>query len=370
MKDSVTVPLNILLVTSRSWSSDDEFIAFGIRNLIDGATGTFNNYVAYNTNPDLHLQRLSANRINFHNAAGETINTIDLSDYIKQTNWVSDNSWHKRTSLEQFDLVVFGGTPAWYGPLLAPLTEALAETSVPVIYLGIGSPNSREEISVEGLTDNDRALIDKAKLITSSDKSSAAQLKLRSASHLPSPTLFAADFEKTRRTRRKFKLAFSFETAESRQSTMSAETSEWCHEIATQLGEQFEAAWICQYIDELAQTQSRTQLPVHYSYDPKDYLHIYNQFDILITTRLPAAGLAASMGIPSFVVSEDTGAAALNGTLSESFKVGQSFKTVEKRLQDISLNKWSSSIVKHKKAMRKDYEALLSPVLAELTSSA
>ncbi len=53
-------PLNFLMSTSRARNISDEFLTYGVRNLVDQVTGERNNYVIYNNHPDLHTQRIRA----------------------------------------------------------------------------------------------------------------------------------------------------------------------------------------------------------------------------------------------------------------------------------------------------------------------
>ena len=50
---------HFLLSTTRMWNCGDDFIAFGVRNLITQAHGSHVNFSAYNRAPELHQGRLN-----------------------------------------------------------------------------------------------------------------------------------------------------------------------------------------------------------------------------------------------------------------------------------------------------------------------
>ena len=124
---------NVLLSTTYGWNCGDDFIAFGVRNLLDSLLPEVN-YFSYNRNPDLHNQRTRHNQISVRNKDGKVL-AIKLDEYIDQTNWVFDNSWHTRNGLDNIDYCIFAGTPEWFGPVVSPLVSMLSEAEFPVLYL-------------------------------------------------------------------------------------------------------------------------------------------------------------------------------------------------------------------------------------------
>ncbi|MBN4075524.1 MAG: hypothetical protein COA71_06590 [SAR86 cluster bacterium] len=359
---------NILLSTTRMWNCGDDFIAFGVRNILDQCLGESCNYIAYNRNPDLHFQRTRHNSINIVDAAaGNRKNTIDLSDYLAQTNWVFDNSWHPRNALDSVSAVIFAGTPEWFGPMVRPLTEALNEQEIPVLYLGVGGFEGRKNLTLEKLSPFDQTLLRKAELITVRDEQAGQLLHELKPVLLPCPALFSnrdTSLEKTKRgNKKKIKIALSTQPDKSVQPPSSAGTYQYTLDLFKALIGKFDCEVVCHYVDEIGPL-SELGIPVKYSYDARDYFEIYNQYDLLVTTRVHGAGAAASLGVPSFVISHSARSSTVKGFKSELISLSEdSIDDVVGRIEAFNIKQKSDELKTHKEETFKQYERLLRPLV-------
>lgn len=362
---------NFLLSSTRMWNCGDDFIAFGVRNLISRCVGENCNYIVYNRNPDLHFQRTRHAAIDIVDASRNNQKTrIDLSDYLARTNWVFDNSWHPRNGLKSLSAVVFAGTPEWFGPMVRPLTQILHDSDLPVLYLGIGGFEGRASLKLEKLSAIDQALLQRAKLISVRDAQTRDLLAKLEPELLPCPALFSnqfAEFEKNKRgAGKKLKIALSTQPDNSIQPLSSEGVYDYTVKLFRALIEKFECEVVCHYVDEL-EPLAALGVPLRYSYDARDYFEIYNQYDLLVTTRVHGAGAAASLGIPAFVISHSARSDTVRGFLSEqvSPQAGEISELVD-RIADYKVKDRSAALKDHKRDSLKRYESLLKPVFSAL----
>ncbi|MGL5096371.1 MAG: hypothetical protein ACRDD1_12330, partial [Planctomycetia bacterium] len=110
--------LNVLVSSTRQWNPGDEFILKGIRRLLARHLGLDHNWLLWNRNPDLFVDRWNDARMR--------------TDFL--TNSLRD------PALDAVDLVVFAGTPEWLGrPVERIFRCLLTHPRVPVLALGVGS---------------------------------------------------------------------------------------------------------------------------------------------------------------------------------------------------------------------------------------
>jgi hypothetical protein len=360
---------NILLSTTRMWNCGDDFIAYGVRNILDQCLNKQCNYIAYNRNPDLHFQRVRHPSIDMVDANRDNKKTkLDLRPYISKTNWVFDNSWHPRNTLQNLSAVVFAGTPEWFGPMVAPLTEALKDSDVPVFYLGVGGFERRENLKLNNLSAQDQSVLKNAALITVRDKQAQALLEPLNPVYLPCPALLSNQEKKLEQTKRgsnkKIKIALSTQPDKTCQPPSSPDTYAYTLELFKALIKQYDCEVVCHYIDEISPL-SELGVPVRYSYDARDYFAIYNNYDLLVSTRVHGAGAAASLGIPAFVISHSARSSTVKGFMSELISpTKDSVEAVLDRIANFNIQDRSEQIRSHKADTVKRYEELLTPLLS------
>lgn len=339
------VTKNILLSTTYGWNCGDDFIAFGVRNIINQVISEAN-FISYNRNPDLHIQRVMHNKIKFQTDQQQF--DIDLSKYIETTNWKYDNSWHSRNNLEHVDCCVFAGTPEWFGPMVSPLTQSLSRSDVPVLYLGVGGFERREGLTFEKLSQPDREVLHKAAIVSTRDSQAQKLLSPVGSQRLPCPALLSSEKERVRKPVKKPKVALSTQPDTSLQPPSSAGVYDFTLKLFAELQQEFECEVVCHYIDEIGEL-SKLGIPVRYSYNADDYFNIYDRYDLVVTTRVHGAGIAASLGIPSFVISHSARSETVEGFLAELIPVdSDKLDETLQRIREFNIYKRSREIVTHK----------------------
>jgi len=262
--------MNILASTTRQWNCGDEFIFFGVRNLLEEFYKDSINWVIYDRNPDLH----DKGRI--------------LSD-----------SWRGR-GLDYIDEIVIAGSPQWFGKSMRDLFEKVLSDKRSPIFLGIGLGSKNDSFAGNA---RDLAVLRQAALITTRDpraKKAVEQQAGVSAISRVCPAFFAS---KSANIRRRSRVGFCLQTNAGRGGHgITKELMDGAIELYKDIG----GTIICHYMDEF-EYAARNFSDVVYSSDAVDYLDIYNQFDVVISTRLHGAILAHSLGIPSFVLTSGDG---------------------------------------------------------------
>lgn len=286
MPTATTKFYNIAFSTTRQWNPGDEFILFGVTNLLRGILGPFNSLIV-NRNPQVR------------SASPTHENT-------QATFW--DNSIKPDQDYKNIDLAVFAGTPAWLSHSLSDFYLRIYSQAIPSLFLGLGAfaiPQDPIRSSV----------IKNSLLVTVRDKEfvSRGMGQAYNAIALPCPALFAAKpgTEKKIDTVKTIGLGFALPLSRSVPAQGINENA-FAHmlnlytAIIKRLSPQFSIVFIAHYIDEIAQiNEFFPNIPVRYSYDAKDYLDIYNEIDFIVSPRVHGIGLSASLGIPGMHVSHD-----------------------------------------------------------------
>lgn len=268
--------MNILFSSTRQWNPGDEFIFFGIRNIIEEL---FNdkkiNWVLYDRNPDLFVS--------------------PMHPYHKDN--ILGNSFHRGVA-EIFDLAIVAGSPEWFGSPLQNFYKVVAESKINLAVLGAGyinKPINFSEVEKECFNDY-------AKIITVRDKNAGTALDAVSVSYelLPCPALFASrkEFPVTRIK----KIGFILQTDRTINQAVSTEMKHACiHAVKAFKDLGVDVDVICNYIDEFMEFAD-SLAPIRYSYDAADYISILGDYDLIISTRLHGAVLANSLGKPAILV--------------------------------------------------------------------
>ena len=354
----------ILYSTTRMWNAGDDFILFGVRSLIRELLPASIPLV-YNRNPDLHIPRLQLDRaIELKDKTTGQILRLNAWDMLlKQHSWRFDNSWRPHHGLEGIDYCIFAGTPEWQGPMVGPLTAVLAKSEIPVFYFGLGSFEKTARTPFEKLPADDQTLLSRAKIITVRDPIAAEMLRPLRPVQLPCPSLFAAPGPRQRGKLRRIALSTQGTTAANHQK-VAPEIQKFTVELFRALAKEFPCELVCHYIDEVFELRKLLgdELPIRFSYDAKDYLEIYDEFDLTVTTRLHGAGLCASMGIPALLIAHSVRAASAEGFLAELVDpTSATPQDVVATIRALNIIDRSSALILHREVNRKRYLELLRP---------
>ena len=350
--------------TTRNYNPGDEFILFGIQNLLEEILGPFN-IVYYNRNPAVQNFRMTFDK-------EATIGT-------QTTNWYQtlrthfserENSWSPELDLEFADFVVFAGTPEWVGRMVEPLTSALAEFKGPILYLGLGSVAVMNECTIEDLLVSDQDALKKARVITVRDSAAETFLASLKPNALPCPSLFAAQ---AKQLTNKQKIAVSLQGI-APYNTQRTDTSvrDYMIQLLEKLTTQYSCSVITHYVDELPELSDiiPTGVDLIYHADATDYINTYDNFDLVVTMRVHGAGLAAALGIPSFVVAHSHRSQTAEGFLAELVDTQEnSVDDVVARIGGFDNAVRSEKIIKHQIVTKKQYLDLLRPALASVRTT-
>jgi len=350
--------------TTRNYNPGDEFILFGIQNILEEILGPFNT-IFYNRNPAVQNFRMTFDK-------EATIGTQTTNWYQTMRTHFSEreNTWSPELGLDFADFAVFAGTPEWVGRMVEPLTAALTNFNGPTLYLGLGSVAVMNDCTIEDLLASDQDALKKANLITVRDSAAATFLAPLKPVALPCPSLFAAPA--TMRNNKQ-KIAISFQgTAPSNTQRTDADIRDYMVKLLQNLTKQYSCSVIAHYVDELPELSSLIPEDVDLIYhaDAADYVGTYDQFDLVITTRVHSAGLAAALGIPAFVIAHSHRSQTAEGFLAELIDTEQStIKDVIDLISNFDNATRSEKILKHQSVTRIQYLDLLRPALAAIRSN-
>ena len=347
------------------YNPGDDFVLFGIRRLLERALGPVVP-VVHNRNPALHALRglaaASAGRTD-PAAAG----MVEVHRAIAQTVPDYDNSWHIGFDMDAVDLAVFAGTPEWAGTVTAPFVDALLAAGTPTLYLGLGGFEGIGAMGYDELPERDRRLLERATLVTVRDEACARFLAPLSPIRQPCPSLFAAPKALPRSELRRIALSVQG-VGETNPQRIERETFAYARALFGLLAARFACSTICHYVDEVAELRaiSGDDPEICYAYDAADYLDIYDQFDLTVTTRVHGAGLAASLGIPGFLIGHSQRAATAEGFRATILDPGtQSVEDALGLIARCDVAAASKALITHKEAAREEFVELLAAALRD-----
>ncbi len=358
---------NILFSTTRCWNPGDDFILMGVLNIFKKLIPEFNSII-YDRNPDNHKNRVVFDK-NLNFKFKDLTLTFNLYRTILNKLQPATNSWTYNANSDYLDLVVFAGTPEWLGNMVSPLEAGILQFDLPHFYLGIGAFEGIVNVRFANLGENEKKCLKSAEIITARDNNVSKILFPLPVKQIPCPALFSSPFIKKRTKIKRIALSMQTIDKDNQQRFRDPSAFKYCVKLFKLLSQHYDCALICHYIKELPVLEKifGNIMPIYYSFEPRDYLSIYDKFDLSVTTRVHGAGICASMGIPSFVITHSTRSETVFGFLAETidFKSESPEKTI-KRIQQFPITEKSSSIIKHKKNIYKQYEKLLVPIFEKL----
>ena len=176
--------LRIIFSTTLGWNPGDEFILFGIRNLLSSFGLKFDEII-YNRHPMIRTKFDAINRLLALGAYLFADNPdMQLKRLLSGRYEFMDNSF-KKTSQKIADYIIIAGTPEWAGPRNEELLSWAVNNKVHGALVGVGLKNN--------ITKNARRFLSEfAELITTRDNAAYEQLKAFGAIKGVCPALFAA----------------------------------------------------------------------------------------------------------------------------------------------------------------------------------
>ncbi len=349
--------------TTRTYNPGDEFILFGIESLIHDIIGPFNT-VFYNRNPAVQNFRMTFDK-------EATVGTQTANWYQTLRHYFSEreNSWSPELGIKFADFVIFAGTPEWVGRMVEPLTSALKEFNGPVLYLGLGSMDIMEKRKFSDLLESDQVALKKAALITVRDTPAANFLNPLSPHILPCPSLFACEGTLHKNKQR---IAVSLQgTKNTNTQRIDPAVRDYMLALLNCLNDDYSCAVIAHYVDELPELADflPSGVDLIFHSDSRSYMETYDAFDLVVTTRVHGAGLAAALGVPSFVISHSHRSQTAEGFLAEM--INPDHETPDdavKRLKKFDNKARSQELLAHQKQSRETYLDLLRSALSPLSN--
>lgn len=350
---------NVLISTTRQWNPGDEFIMMGSLNLLRKIYGNTINPIIYNRNPDIRGGAKFRNKTRNYTFSYKWDKASfkgkgGLHEIFRIGHY--DNSWKDDMNVKNIDLALFAGSPEWYGKRLKSMYEAIEKGNIPTVFLGLGAGDSVDFSMADKIVDR---VLSKAKFITTRDKQTEELLKKYNAEYMPCPALFASPINKIVKNVKKIGLIYATnETLKG--NNVSKEMHDYIVKLYKKLATIYDVELVCHYIDEI--DKAKKELPdidINYSYDAKDYIDIYNKFDLVIGGRVHGIGMSASLGIPGIMIKHDSRSSTTDGFLASSISFGTDINDVID-LIDIKIKKIedeSKKLIEHKeKTMNKYFD--------------
>lgn len=335
---------NIILSTTRQWNPGDEFILLGTINLLKKYLSDNLNLIIYNRNPQI---RPVYGRKKFYKSFL----------YFNFFNKFEDNSIHEKMKTDFIDLVIFAGTPAWVGQRSRELYKIILRDNIPSAYLGIGM--NKEPLK---LKDYEKEVIKKSLLILTREKYTENFLKDYGAKFVPCPAFFSSKTNREVKKVKRIGLIYAISKTNAF-NNVKISTSEYINRLYKEILEKykakFEIEFVAHYIEELPEFyKNYPKETIKYSYDSKDYLEIYNKYDLVIGSRVHGIGISASLGIPGIMIGHDGRADTVKGFLAEIItektEIKEALKIIDEAIKNINLK--SKQLLEHKKNVEELYK--------------
>lgn len=344
--------MNIIFSTTRQWNPGDEFILLGCINLLHESLqkkGVEFNPVIFNRNPQTRRARKR-----------DLIKMIDNllgRDFIEK---FLDNSVKDRLPMDYADMVVFAGSPEWRGARLKKLYSSILEYKLPTLFMGIGT-SGRFEFNEKHFSSDEIKVLTNAQLITCRDQDTFESLQPLSTYKLPCPALFSST--KERKITAVKRIGLIYGTYESvKNNNVSYETYQYLmtiyKHILAHYSNTYEIEFVAHYIDELSTFKKDFPTEtLRYSYDSREYLNIFNQYDLIIGHRVHGIGISASLGIPGILIAHDQRAPTAQGFLASLISVGTEIIDFDQHLQEKieNISQYSDQLLNHKALHKEIY---------------
>jgi len=356
---------NILFVTVRQENCGDEFILFGAQNIISTLVPQYNAIIV-NKNAEICRRLKLRNKVvDIRDHVSQNVTSLNLEELCFQNEPLYDNSLADYHSLDFIDCVVFAGTPEWVTNKLRPLYSQLAAFSGPIFFLGPGIHEGFEAFGpYSKLPDIFQKIHKKAHVFTVRDSLLLEYLRPEvNAKLLPCPALYCAKHHRTRTKIKKIGFCLQANADHARVIFVPNETYDFSLSLLEEMARSYEVEVVCHWIEDLIclQKELGNKYPIRYSYDARDYLEIYDQYDLVISTRVHGSGMAASLGIPTFTLSHSRRTDTVKGFLSRIISAKKEIPDIIETIKSLDLSIESEKIITHKKATLKAFQDLLTP---------
>lgn len=329
---------NILFSTTRQFNPGDEFILFGITNLLDKLALKYNKLM-YNRHPMI-----------------TPLTTFRRLAFRKMHH--SDNSFFLDTE-HLVDYIIIAGSPEWrIGRRMRDLFHFALTENVRTSFLaiGAGSPGAFEIHSGKKHDMLKKVLSEVCELLTVRDEYSFEAMKSYHPILSCCTALFASKIERTRKHLGKIGLVF--QNCTQRYNSVSVPAFRYLTEQYQWMIKHFGGCeLICHTMhDVVAAKQTFPDAVIRYSAFSEDFLNIYDEFDLIIGPRVHGAGMASSLGIPNIIVQHSGRTPTAKGFKSKIVKLGTELKS---EIDHIDIEGLSEELIRWKKQKEAEYLELL-----------
>lgn len=275
--------LNILISSTRQWNPGDEFIRKGVEHLLKSILGPNHNWLLWNRNPDLFMNRWADGRMR--------------TDFL--TNSMRD------PALDVVDLVVFSGTPEWFGqPVERIYCNLLTQPKVPMLVLGAGSGTAMPQLAPHEIEVLDRSNVFISTRSLDLADGINAQLSTPKATPLPCPAFYSVEKPSVWPDRHRIGVI-----VQSSGTVNQSVGEELVQELIAALRDaqgKIDLDIVSLYIDEhMRFSRLGLEHSCVYSYEPDHLLAHLAGYSTIISTRLHGAIAGLSAGVPSILLAEE-----------------------------------------------------------------
>lgn len=346
--------MKILYVTTRQWNPGDEFILRGSRRILKECGVTESVTSVYNKSPQTTSLFESWNfwkQQYFTSLASSVDFALNVTHY--------DNSFKRQNDINFYDMVVFAGSPAWYGGRLKPLYAKLKGFKGQILFLGIGTPNKPLNLSQE-----EQSILRRSAVFCRNQNLVENLGKLNiEAVYMPCPALLSSPFERDAVNGINL-VGLGFNTTHThRYHRMSDEKYALQTRLFEILEKRYDCRVICHYVDELEHAaRIYGKENVYFVFDAIDYPELYSQFDFVISSRVHGCGVSSSVGVPNAAITHDARGDTVDGFLSKRVSSEKALASVVDQ-DHASLAAWQQRIKAHKSETLELYTDALRKIL-------
>ncbi len=355
---------NILFATVRQGNCGDEFILFGTQNIVSSLQPQYN-AIILNKNVEVcrRLQfRKKSLDLDIHQLNEKV--SVNLEKLCFGQEPLHDDSFADYYSLDFIDAVVFAGTPEWVAYKLIPLYEKLESYRGPIFFLGLGYHEGFDRVPYSRLEPVFKKIHKKASALIVRDRLILDYLKPEiNAVFLPCPALFSSPHHKKIEKIEKIGFTLQAKSGDAKVNSVPDHTYYFSLKLLEEISKYYEVEVVCHWIEDLIYLHQDLgeKYPLRYSYDAKNYLDIYDSYDLVISTRIHGAGMAASLGIPSLTISHSARTDTVRGFLSRTITTETEIKKILETINNLDVQMESMKIIAHKESMLNSYKDYLRP---------
>lgn len=349
---------NILISATRQWNPGDEFIMFGVENVLKQILGNFNP-ILFNRSPEVRDGRKYS----------QYFKTKEKALWIERNHLLRlfkggfrDNSFKNGSAASVIDYAIFAGSPEWYGYRVKYMYELIKKNNITCAFLGIGMGDSKNFTKIDKLYYD---VLERAKVITTRDHKTLEYVEKWGGKYMPCPAFLAAPINKE--VKNVEKIAIIYATHKTcLGNNVSKEMHDYLVGLYKELQKKYSVSLVCHYIDEIEEAKKEfDDIDILYSYDAKDYIDIYNQFDMVIGGRVHGIGMCASLGIPGIMISHDVRSETVAGFKAtilnyKTTTYKMAIDTISKVIADINMH--SKELIVHKRNVMDEYINILNPM--------